>query len=81
MIDVQEDKIMANTAVRTVTTIDATEMVRNHIEEHIQEKVGKIQEKKAAARGRLRRAISFLFECDSSDSGNLSPDMQAKLYL
>ncbi len=72
---------MANTAVRAFTTIDATEMVRNRIEEHIQEKVEKIQEKKVAARGRLRRAISFLFSCESVNPYDLSPEMQARLYL
>ena len=72
---------MTNTAVRAFTTIDATEMVRNQIEEHIQEKVEKIQEKKAAAKGRLRRIISFLFSCDSGNPCTLSPDMQARLYL
>ena len=72
---------MANTAVRAFTTIDVTEMVRNRIEEHIQEKVEKIQEKKVAARGRLRRAISFLFSCESVNPYDLSPEMQARLYL
>ena len=72
---------MENTAVRTFTTIGTTEMVRNQIEEHIQEQVEKIQEKRAAARGRVRRAISFLFICGSVNPYDLNPEMQAKLYL
>ena len=72
---------MANTAVRAFSTIDATEMVRNRIEEHIQEKVEKIQEKKAAAKGRLRRLIRFLFSCEAVNPYDLSPEMQARLFL
>ena len=72
---------MSNTAVRAFTTIDATEMVRNRIEEHIQEKVEKIQEKKAAAKGRLRRFVRFLFSCESVNPYDLNPEMQARLFL
>jgi hypothetical protein len=56
-------------------------MVRNRIEEHIQEKVEKIQEKKAAAKGRLRRLIRFLFSCEAVNPYDLSPEMQARLFL
>ena len=65
---------MANTAIGTINTIHNPEMVKNQIEEHI-------QEKKAAAKGRLRRVIRFLFSCDTSNPYNLNPEMQAKLYL
>ena len=72
---------MANTAVRAFTAIDAPEMVRDRIEEHIQEKVGKIHEKKAAAKGRLRRFIRFLLSCEAVNPYDLSPEIQARLFL
>ena len=72
---------MTNTVVRSFSTVETAEIVRNQIEEHIQEKVEKIHEKKAAARGRLRRAIDFLFSCNSDNPYQLSPSMKAKLYL
>ena len=72
---------MANTAFRAFTAIDATEMVRDRIEEHIQEKVGKIHEKKAAAKGRLRRFIRFLLSCEAVNPYDLSPEIQARLFL
>lgn len=50
---------MANTAVRAFSTIDATEMVRNRIEEHIQEKVGKIQEKKSGCQRASAQVYPF----------------------
>ena len=56
------------------TLIDTAEMTRIQIGEHI-------QEKKVAAKGRLRRAISFLFNCESDNPYNLPADMKAKLYL
>ena len=72
---------MTNTAARNFTTIDAAEMARNQIGEHIQGKIGQIREKRTAARGRLRKAISFLFSCGETNTYNLPADMQAKLYL
>ena len=47
---------MTNTAARNYNTIEATEIVKNRIREHIREK--------EAVKGRLRRAIKFLFSCD-----------------
>ena len=58
---------MTNTAVKTLTAIETTEMVRNQIEEHIQERVVKIQEKRIVVRGRIRRALSFLFSCNEEN--------------
>lgn len=72
---------MSNAAVRTMTVNDSMAMVRNQVEEHIQEKVDKIQMKKAVAEGRLRKAIRFLFSCDSANPCSLNPEMQARLYL
>ena len=46
---------MTNTAVKTFTAIETTEMFRNQIEEHIQERVEKIQETRTVVRGRIRR--------------------------
>ena len=61
----------------TGKSITATEMIG----EHIQEKVEMIQERRAAANGRLHRAISFLFNCKADNPHNLQPAMQARLYL
>ena len=72
---------MTNTAVKTFTAIETTEMVRNQIEEHIQEQVEKIQEKRTIVRGRLRRFISFLLSCEEDTPSQLSPSMKARLYL
>ena len=72
---------MTNTAVKTFTAIETTEMVRNQIEEHIQERVEKIHEKRVAARSRLRRFISFLLSCEEDVPSQLSPAMKARLYL
>ncbi len=64
---------MTNTAARNYNTIEATEIVKNRIREHIREK--------EAVRSRLRRAIKFLFSCDAANPYYLNPEMQAKLYL
>ena len=72
---------MTNTAVKTFTAIETTEMVRNQIEEHIQERVEKIQETRTAVRGRICRALSFLFSCNEENPHELSPSMKARLYL
>lgn len=68
---------MESTAARSFTPIDTTEIIRNRIEE----KVEKIQEKRASIRSRLLRGISFLFNCEADNSYNLAPEMKAKLYL
>ena len=72
---------MTNTAVKTFTAIETTEMVRNQIEEHIQERVEKIQETRTVVRGRIRRAHSFLFSCNAENPHELSPAMRARLFL
>ena len=72
---------MTHTAASKLTIIDAAEIKRIQIGEHIQQQAEKIQEKKVAAKGRLRRAISFLFSCESDSPYNLPADMKAKLYL
>ena len=64
---------MENMAIGTYTTIDTAEIVRNRIEE-------RIQEKKAAVKGRLRRAIDFLFSCNTATPYGLAPEISAKLY-
>ncbi len=56
-------------------------MVRNQIEDHIQERVEKIQEKRIVVRGRIRRALSFLFSCNEENPHELSPAMRARLFL
>ena len=68
---------MTNTAVRNFTPVDTTEIIRNRIEE----KVERIQEKRAFARSRLFRCIRFLFNCETDNPYNLTPDMKVKLYL
>ena len=72
---------MTNTALRTLTVRDTADMVRNRFEEHIQEKVEKIQEQKAVTKGRLGRMIRFLFSSESANPYGLRPDMQAKMFL
>ena len=72
---------MTNTAVKTFTAIETTEMFRNQIEEHIQERVEKIQETRTVVRGRIRRALSFLFSCNEENPHELSPAMRARLFL
>ena len=72
---------MTSTAVKTFTAIETTEMVRNQIEEHIQERVKKIQEKRIVVRGRIRRALSFLFSCNEENPHEFSPAMRARLFL
>lgn len=72
---------MTNTAVKTFTAIETTEMVRNQIEEHIQERVEKIQETRTVVGGRIRRALSFLFSCNEENPHELSPAMRARLFL
>lgn len=71
---------MNNMAASTLTTIDTAEMVANHIGDHVQEKVEKIREKKAAGKGLLRRVINFLLSCEADFPYNLPVDMQMKLY-
>ena len=68
---------MKRTAARTMTTIDAAELIRNQIEE----KVEKIQEKRASVRSRLARGIRFLFNAETENPYNLTPAMNARLYL
>ena len=68
---------MTNTTANAFNTVNNADMIRNHI----QDKVEKIQEKKAAAKGRIRRAIDFLFSCESDNPYNLPADMKAKMYL
>ena len=72
---------MKRTVAKTMTTIDAAELIRNQIGEHIQEKVEKIQEQKAVARGHLRRMMDVLFCSEPENRYDLSPAMRAKLYL
>ena len=72
---------MTNTAVKTFTAIETTEIVRNQIEEHIQEQVEKIQETRTVVRGRIRRALSFLFSCNEENPHEFSPAMRARLFL
>ena len=72
---------MTHTAASKLTFIDNAEMTRIQIGEHIQQKAEKIQEKHVAVKGRLHRAISFLFDCESENPYNLPADMKAKLYL
>ena len=55
---------MTNTAARNYNTIEATEIVKNRIREHIREK--------EAVKSRLRRAIKFLFICDAGGHGRIS---------
>ena len=68
---------MTNTAVRNISTIETTEIIRNQIEE----KVEKIQEKRASVRSRLARGIRFLFNAETENPYNLTPAMNARLYL
>ena len=72
---------MTNTAVKTLTAIETTEMVRNQIEEHIQERVEITQETRTVVSGRIRRALSFLFSCNEENPHELSPAMRARLFL
>ena len=77
----QEDTKMTHTAASKLTLIDTAEIKRIQIGEHIQQQAEKIQEKKIAARSRLRRVISFLFDCETDNPYNLPADMNARLYL
>ncbi len=63
---------MTNTAAN-YNTIEATEIVKNRMREHIREK--------EAVKSRLRRAIKFLFSSDTAHPCDLNPGMQAMLYL
>ncbi len=65
---------MTTITTRKPTIIGTAGIVKNQIGEHI-------QEKKATAKGRLRRAISFLFSSGTDNPYNLPADMKAKLYL
>ena len=72
---------MTNTRTRALTTIDTAELVRNQLGEQLQEHVERMHKREAAARGRLRRAIRFLFATNADRPGGLSPAMQARRYL
>ena len=68
---------MTHTEARELTLIDAAEMARIRIGEHIRKKA----EKNRAEKGRLRRLISFLFSCEPVNPYNLPADINVRLYL
>ena len=68
---------MTITTANTFNTANNADMIRNHL----QDKVEKIQEKRASAKGCLRRAVDFLFSCESANSYHLPADMKARMYL
>ena len=67
----QEDKKMTNGAVKTISAN------RNSFMETAE----KIRERKAARKESLRKVTGSLFSCGTDDPYNLSPEMQARLYL
>ncbi len=62
---------MTNGAVKTISTN------RNGFMETAE----KIRERKAARKESLRKVMGFLFSCGTDNPHNLSPEMQARLYL
>ena len=68
---------MTTTRANAIYTTDTADMIRNRIGEHVE----RIQERKEAAKGKLRRAFDFLFSCESYNPYNLPESMRSRLYL
>ena len=67
----QEDIQMMNTEAKTIITNS----------NGFTETVEKIRERKAARKSALRKVMNSLFSCRTENTHNLSPEMQARLYL